>query len=52
MQIFDSTISAILTYNSEVLGTFVMSDFKSNRDNSPIKTAHLKFRKRYLEVHN
>ena len=44
-------ISPILTYNSEVWGTFVKSDFKS-WDNSPIEKAHLQFCKRYLEVHN
>ena len=38
-KIFDSMISPILTYNSEVWGTFVKSDFKS-WDNSPIEKAH------------
>ena len=42
-------ISPILTYNSEVWGAFVKSDFKS-WDNSGIEKTHL--RKRYLEVHN
>ena len=50
-KIFDSMISLILTYNSEVWGTFVKSDFKS-WDNSLIEKAHLQFCKRYLEVHN
>ena len=50
-KIFDSMISPLLTYNSEVSGTFVKSDFKS-RDNSPIEKAHLQFCKWYLEVHN
>ena len=44
-------ISPILTYNSEVWGTFVKSDFKS-WGNSPIEKTHLQFCKRYLEVHN
>ena len=44
-------ISPILTYNSEVWGTFVKLDFKS-WDNSPIEKTHLQFCKRYLEVHN
>ena len=50
-KIFDSMISPILTYNSEVWGTFVKSDFKS-WDNSPIEKANLQFCKRYLEVNN
>ena len=44
-------ISAILIYNSEVLGAFVKSDFKS-WDSSGIEKTHLHFCKRYLEVHN
>ena len=44
-------ISPILTYNSEVWGAFVKSDFKS-WDNSGIEKTHLHFCKRYLEVHN
>ena len=43
-------ISPILTYNSEVWGAFVKSDFKS-WDNSEIEKTHLHFCKRYLEVH-
>ena len=50
-KIFDSMISPILTYNNEVCGTFVKSDFKS-WDNSPIEKAHLQFCKRYFEVYN
>ena len=49
-KIFDSMISPIVTYYSEVWGTFVKSDFKS-WDNSPIEKAHLQFCKRYLKVH-
>ena len=50
-KIFDTMISPILTYNSEVWGSFVKSDFKS-WDNSGIEKTHLHFCKRYLEVHN
>ncbi len=50
-KIFDSKILPILTYNSEVWGAFVKSDFKS-WDLSPIEKTHLRFCKRYLEVHN
>ena len=45
-KIFDSMISPILTYDSEIWGTFVKSDFKS-WDNSPIEKAHLQFCERY-----
>ena len=45
-------ISPILTYNSEVWGTFVKSDLNSCGDNPPIEKAHLQYCKRYLEVHN
>ena len=48
---FDSMISPILTYNSEVWGAFAKSDFKS-WDSPAIEKTHLQFRKRYLEVHN
>ena len=41
----------ILTYNIEVSGAFVKSDFKS-WDNSGIEKTYLHFCKRYLEVHN
>ena len=44
-------ISPILTYNTEVLGAFVKSDFKS-WDSSGNEKTHLRFCKRYLEVHN
>ena len=44
-------ISPILTYNSEVWGAFVKSDFKS-WDSSGIEKTHEHFCKRYLEVHN
>ena len=50
-KIFDTMISPILTYNSEVWGAFVKSDFKS-WDNSGIEKSNLHFCKRYLEVHN
>ena len=50
-KIFDSMISPIVTYYSQVWGTFVKSDFKS-WDNSPIEKTHLQFCKRYLKVHN
>ena len=48
-KIFDTMISPILTYNSEVWGEFVKSDFKS-WDKSGIEKT--KLCKRYLEVHN
>ena len=44
-------ISPILTYNSEVWGAFVKSDFKS-WDSSAIEKSHLQFCKRYLQVHS
>ena len=44
-------ISPILTYNSEVWGAFVKSDFKS-WDSSAIEKIHLQFCKRYLQVYN
>ena len=50
-KIFDSMISPILTYNSEVWGAFVKSDFKS-WDSSAIEKTHLQFCKRCLQVHN
>ena len=46
-KIFHSMISPILTYNSEVWGTFVKSDFKSC-DNSPIEKAHLNDVSKYI----
>ena len=42
-------ISPILTYNSEVWGVFIKSDFKY-WDTSPIEKGHLQFCKRYLQV--
>ena len=36
-KIFDSMISPILTYNSEVWGAYVKSDFKSTWDSSAIE---------------
>ena len=50
-KIFDTMISPILPYNSEVWGVFVKSDFKS-WDNSGIEKTHLHFCKLHLEVHN
>ena len=44
-------ISPILTYNSEVWGLFINSDFKC-LDTSPIEKGHLQFCKRYLQVNN
>ena len=41
-KIFDTMISPILTYNSEVWGVFIKSDFK-NWDTSPIEKGHLQF---------
>ena len=50
-KIFDTTISPILTYNSEVWGLFIKSDFKY-WDTSSIEKGHLQFCKRYLQVNN
>ena len=47
-KIFDSMISPILTYNSEICGAFVKSEFKS-WDSSAIEKTHLQFCKRYLQ---
>ena len=44
-------IVPILSYNSEVWGILTKQDFKK-WDSSPIEKIHLKFCKRYLEVHN
>ena len=44
-------ISPILTFNSEVWGLFIKSDFKY-WDTSPIDKGHLQFCKRYLQVNN
>ena len=50
-KIFDTMISPILTYNSEVWGAYTKSDLKS-WDNTQIEKSHLQFCKRYLEVSN
>ena len=50
-KMFDSMVSLILTYKSEVWGTLVKSDFKS-WDNSSIEKTPLQFCKRYLEVYS
>ena len=44
-------ILPISTYNSEVWGPFVKSDFKS-WDSSAIEKTYLQLCKRYSEVHN
>ena len=44
-------ISPILTYNNEVWGLFIKSDFKY-WDTSPIEKGHLQYCKRYLQVNN
>ena len=48
-KIFDTMISPIMTYNSEVWGLFIKSDFKY-WDTSPIEKGH--FCKCYLQVNN
>ena len=50
-KIFDTMISPILTYNSEIWGVYVKPDFKI-WDGSQIEKLHLQFCKRYLEVNN
>ena len=50
-KIFGTMIQPILTYNNEVWGASVKSDFKS-WEGSRIEKTHLHFCKRYLEVHN
>ena len=50
-KIFDTMISPILLYNSEIWGGYVKSDFKA-WDGSQIERTHLKFCKHYLEVSN
>ena len=50
-KIFHTTISPILTYNSEIWGVYTKPDFKT-WDGSQIEKAHLQFCKRYLEVNN
>ena len=49
--IFDTMISPILTYDSEIWGVYAKPDFKT-WDGSQIEKAHLQFCKRYLEVNN
>ena len=48
---FDTMISPILLYNSEIWGGYVKADFKA-WDGSQIERTHLQFCKRYLEVSN
>ena len=48
-KLFDTMISPILTYNCEVWGAYLKSDF-SHWDKSPIEKAHLRFCKSYLGV--
>ena len=48
---FDTMISPILTYNSEIWSLYAKTDFKT-WDGSQIAKAHLQFCKRYLEVNN
>ena len=51
-KIFDTMISPILTYNSEVWGLSIKSDFKYS-DTSPTEKGRLQFcNKRYLQVNN
>ena len=50
-KIFDTMSSPILTYNSEVWGVFIKSDFKY-WDTSPIEKGYLQFCKRYLQVND
>ena len=48
---FDTMISPILTYNSEIWGLYAKPDFKT-WDGSQIEKAHLQFCKWYLKVNN
>ena len=50
-KIFDTMMSLILLYNSEIWGGYVKSNFKA-WDGSQIERRHLQFCKRYLEVSN
>ena len=50
-KIFNSMISPILTYNTEIWGVYAKPDFKT-WDSSQIEKTHLQFCKRYLEVSN
>jgi hypothetical protein len=49
IKIFDTIISPILLYNSEVWGVYTKNDF-NNWDNSQIEKTHLRFCKLYLGV--
>ena len=49
MKIFNSMISPILLYNSEIWGAYLKNDF-SNWDKLPIEKVHLRFCKMYLGV--
>ena len=48
-KVFDTMISPILTYNSEIWGVYTKPDFET-LDGSQIDKTHLQFCKRYLEV--
>ena len=50
-KIFETMISPILTYNSEVWDLFIKSDFEY-WNTPPIEESHLYFCKRYLQVNN
>ena len=50
-KIFDTRISSILTYNSEVWGVYTKPDFNT-WESTQIEKTHLNFCKRYLEVSN
>ena len=50
-KIFDTMISPILTYNSEIWGVYTKPDFMT-WDGSQNRQAHLQFCKQYLEVNN
>ena len=50
-KIFDTMISPILTYNSEIWGVYAKPEFKA-WDSSQIEKKHLQCCKRYLEVSN
>ena len=50
-KVFDTMISPILTYNSEIWGVYTKPGFET-LDGSQIDKTHLQFCKRYLEVNN
>ena len=50
-KIFDTMVTPILSYNSEIWGVYQKQDFRT-WDSSPIEKFNLHFRKRYLEVSN